>query len=161
MISRRFYSTIESSSKVLATLKNPTLVKTDAYINGNWVTSASGETFKVTNPATFPKPESELATVQSMASEDFNSAIEAANIAFNSFKHTTGRHRSELLLKLYQLMIDNKEDLAKIVVLENGKPYVDALGEVSYAASFFQWFSEEAPRIYGDIIPSANGKTEY
>lgn len=158
MISRRFYSTIESSSKVLATLKNPTLVKTDAYINGNWVTSASGETFKVTNPATFPKPESELATVQSMASEDFNSAIEAANIAFNSFKHTTGRHRSELLLKLYQLMIDNKEDLAKIVVLENGKPYVDALGEVSYAASFFQWFSEEAPRIYGDIIPSANGK---
>lgn len=54
-------------------------------------------------------------------------------------------------------MISNKDDLAKLVVLENGKPYADALGEVNYAASFFQWFSEEAPRIYGDIIPSANG----
>lgn len=157
MLARRFYSTVESSKKVLASLTNPNLVKTKAYINGKWVPSSSGETFEVTDPALYPKPESELATVQSMSPKDFESAIEAANVTFNSFKHTTGRYRSELLLKLHQLMISNKEDLAKIVVLENGKPYADALGEVAYAASFFQWFAEEAPRIYGDIIPSANG----
>lgn len=157
MITKRLYSTIESSKKVLGTLSNPNLVKTEAYINGKWVPSSSGETFTVTNPALYPNPESELATMQSMSEEDFNSAIESADIAFNKFKKTTGRYRSELLLKLYNLMISNKDDLAKLVVLENGKPYADALGEVNYAASFFQWFSEEAPRIYGDIIPSANG----
>ncbi|RCK56077.1 Succinate-semialdehyde dehydrogenase [NADP(+)] [Candida viswanathii] len=156
MISRRLYSTIESSKKVLASLSNPNLVKTEAYINGAWVSSSSGETFAVTNPALYPSPSSELATVQSMSTHDFNTAIESAHAAFAQFKHTTGRHRSDLLLRLYHLMLSNKEDLAKLVVLENGKPYADALGEVAYAASFFQWFAEEAPRVYGDIIPSAN-----
>ncbi|EMG46823.1 UGA2 Succinate-semialdehyde dehydrogenase [NADP(+)] [Candida maltosa Xu316] len=151
-------STIESSAKVLSTFSNPNLIKTDGFANGKWIKSSSGETFKVTNPALYPNPEGEIATVQSLSVDDYKQTIDDAYTAFQKFKRTTGRSRSDLLLKLYNLMIENKEDLAKLVVLENGKPYADALGEVAYAASFFQWFSEEAPRIYGDIIPSANGK---
>lgn len=91
-----------------------------------------------------------------MSPQDYNTAIDAARSAFHDFKSTTGRYRSTLLDQLYHLVISNQEDLAKLIVLENGKPYADALGEVQYAASFFKWFSEEAPRIYGDIIPSTN-----
>lgn len=87
--------------------------------------------------------------------EDTDNAIKAAADALPSFRKTTGRERSRMLRKWYQLMMDNSDDLAKLITLENGKPIADAKGEVTYAASFFEWFSEEAPRIYGDTIAAS------
>ncbi|KAI5960325.1 uncharacterized protein KGF55_004617 [Candida pseudojiufengensis] len=157
MSSKRLYSTIGPS---VSTIKNQNLVKTQAFVNGKWINSSSGETFEVSDPAKYPKEESKLATVQSMTEDDYKSAIQKANESFQKFKKVSGRERSTLLYKLYQLMHDNKEDLAKLVVLENGKPYADALGEVVYAASFFQWFAEEAPRVSSDLIQSANPENQ-
>ena len=85
---------------------------------------------------------------------DTESAIAAAAAALPAFRAMTGRERSRLLRRWYQLMTDNAEDLAKLITWENGKPMADAKGEVAYAAAFFEWFSEEAPRLYGDNIPA-------
>lgn len=86
---------------------------------------------------------------------DTEAAIAAAAAALPSFRKLTGRERSRLLRKWYQLMTENADDLATLITWENGKPLADAKGEVSYAASFFEWFSEEAPRVYGNTIPSS------
>jgi succinate-semialdehyde dehydrogenase/glutarate-semialdehyde dehydrogenase len=89
-----------------------------------------------------------------MDSSDTEAAISAAQAAFPAFRKTTGRERARMLRKWYQLMMDNQEDLARLITWENGKPIADARGEVAYAAGFFEWFSEEAPRLSGDTIPS-------
>jgi len=89
-----------------------------------------------------------------MDKSDIQKAIDSAAAALPSFRKTTGRERATMLRKWFQLMTDNAEDIAKLITWENGKPFADAKGEVSYAASFFQWFSEEAPRVYGDTIPA-------
>jgi len=86
---------------------------------------------------------------------DTENAIKAAAAALPAFRKTTGRERSRMLRKWYQLMMDNQDDLAKLITWENGKPLADAKGEVAYAAGFFEWFSEEAPRIYGDNIQAS------
>lgn len=149
----RRYSSIESH-KVLAGLKNPDLLRTNAFINGKWVPSSEGNTFAVNNPA-IDGEGSEIAQVAAMSLPDYEAAIGHAHESFQTFKKTTGRFRSEILSNLHKLLLDNQDDLAKLIVLENGKPYADALGEVKYSASFFQWFAEEAPRVYGDIVPSS------
>lgn len=87
---------------------------------------------------------------------DTEEAIQTAQSAFTSFRKTPARERSRLLRRWYDLMLENLEDLALIITLENGKPLADARTEVKYAASFFEWFSEEAPRIYGDTIQASN-----
>lgn len=157
IMTTRTFATFETSQKVLATLNNKDLLQTEGFINGKWVKSSSGATFKVENPATAEGSDAAfIAEVTSMSTDDFETAIHLASTAFKLFKKTTGRYRAELLTNLYNLVLENQEDLAKLIVLENGKPYADALGEVKYSASFFQWFAEEAPRIYGDVIPSAN-----
>ena len=152
---RRFYSTYDSSSKILSSLKNKDLIRTQGYINGQWVDSSDNSTFEVNNPALASRAGAKIADVSSMTTKDYDTAINSAQDAFSDFKKTTGRYRSDLLMNLYRLMQENQDDLAKLIVLENGKPYADAFGEVAYASSFFQWFAEEAPRVYGDIIPSA------
>lgn len=152
---RRLYSTYDSSSKVLSSLKNKDLIRTQGYINGQWVASSDNSTFEVNNPALASGAGTKIADVSSMTTKDYVRAINSAQDAFSDFKKTTGRYRSDLLMNLYRLMQENQDDLAKLIVLENGKPYADAFGEVAYASSFFQWFAEEAPRVYGDIIPSA------
>ena len=90
-----------------------------------------------------------------MGRDDTELAIKAAAAALPAFRKTTGRERAKLLRKWYQLMVDNADDLAKLITWENGKPMADAKGEVTYAANFFEWFSEEAPRHYGDNIPAS------
>lgn len=90
-----------------------------------------------------------------MDASDTKAAIKAAQDALPSFRKTTGRERARMLRKWYQLMMDNQDDLAKLITWENGKPFADAKGEVAYAAGFFEWFSEEAPRLYGDYIPAS------
>lgn len=96
-----------------------------------------------------------IGTCPDFDAKDTAKAIDAAYVAFASFKTQTGRHRSKLLRKWYDLMSENAEDLATLITWENGKPLADAKGEVTYAANFFEWFSEEAPRIYGDTIPTS------
>ena len=86
---------------------------------------------------------------------DVQTAIDAAAAAFPSFRLKTGRERSKLLRKWYDLMVENSEDIAKLITWENGKPLADAKGEAAYAANFLEWFSEEAPRVYGDTIPAS------
>jgi succinate-semialdehyde dehydrogenase/glutarate-semialdehyde dehydrogenase len=90
-----------------------------------------------------------------MDASDTELAIAAAAEAFKTFKTWTGRERSKILRKWYDLMIENQEDLATLITWENGKPIADARGEALYAANFFEWFSEEAPRTYGDTIPAS------
>lgn len=86
--------------------------------------------------------------------QDTRAAIQAAADAFPAFRTLTGRERAKLLRKWYDLMVENAEDIAKLITWENGKPVAEAKGEVAYAANFFEWFSEEAPRTYGDTIPA-------
>lgn len=129
-------------------LNDKSLLKSQAFINGEWVDAKSGKTFEVTDPSSGKV----IGTMPEMGKEDTELAIKAAADALVSFRKTTGRERSRMLRKWYQLMVDNAEDIAKLITWENGKPLADAKGEAAYASSFFEWFSEEAPRIYGDTI---------
>jgi succinate-semialdehyde dehydrogenase/glutarate-semialdehyde dehydrogenase len=95
-----------------------------------------------------------IGTAPEFTPADTESAIAAAADAFKSFRTLTGRERSKLLRKWYDLTVENAEDIAQLITWENGKPLADARGEATYAANFFEWFSEEAPRTYGDVIPA-------
>ncbi|VEU19957.1 DEKNAAC100692 [Brettanomyces naardenensis] len=135
----------------LSLIKNEDLVQTGAFINGEFVQNDAK--FLVRNPFDL----SPLAEVTDTSLSQVNDAINYSKEAFQDFsRNTTPRARAAILSNFYRLMIENKEDLARLITLENGKPLSDARGEVSYAASFLQWFSEEAPRINGDLISSAN-----
>lgn len=136
----------------MKSLKNPSLFRTQGYINGEWV-NGSG-TLAVNDPGISPNDDGTIAEVQSFSAKEYEGAIRSAHDAFQTFKKTTGRYRAGILRNLYELMMENQADLAKLIVYENGKPYADAFGEVAYSASYFQWFSEEAARLGGDIIPS-------
>ncbi|WPH01881.1 glutarate-semialdehyde dehydrogenase davd [Acrodontium crateriforme] len=132
-------------------LNDRTLLKSQTYVNGKWIDARSGMTFEVTDPASGKV----IGTMPEMDKTDVDAAIKAAADALPAFRKTTGRERAKMLRKWYQLMVDNADDLAKLITWENGKPLADAKGEVSYAANFFEWFSEEAPRVYGDTIPAS------
>lgn len=132
-------------------LSDKSLFKQQTYVNGKWVDAKSGKTFEVTDPASGKV----IGTMPEMNKEDTEEAIKAAAAALPSFRKTTARERSRMLRKWYQLMMDNADDIAKLITWENGKPMADAKGEVTYAANFFEWFSEEAPRAYGDTIAAS------
>lgn len=123
-----------------------------SYINGQWVPSKSNGTFEVRNPAT----DDVLGTCPESTTEDLEDAIQAASAAFKEWAALPGRQRGRILRRLYDLLLENKEDLGKIITSENGKAKGDAEGEVLFAASFFEWFGEEAARIYGDVVPHTN-----
>ncbi|EMC94401.1 hypothetical protein BAUCODRAFT_73540 [Baudoinia panamericana UAMH 10762] len=129
-------------------LNDQSLLKNETYINGKWVGAKSGKTFEVFDPASGKL----IGTMPEMNKEDTEEAIKAAAAALPGFRKLTARERSRMLRKWYQLMMDNADDLARLITWENGKPMADAKGEVSYAAGFFEWFAEEAPRAYGDTI---------
>lgn len=129
-------------------LNDKSLLKSEAFINGKWVKAKSGKTFEVFDPATHKV----IGTMPEMNKEDTEDAIKAAADAFPSFRKTTARERSRMLQKWFKLVMDNADDLAKLITWENGKPFTDAKGEVTYAANFFEWFAEEAPRAYGNTI---------
>ncbi|KAF5597536.1 aldehyde dehydrogenase C-terminal [Fusarium pseudoanthophilum] len=129
-------------------LRDPSLFIQKNFINNEWVDSISGKTFNVYDPATG----STIGSCPESTPEDAERAIQAASAALPVWKSATGRDRSRILRQWYELVLDNKDDLATLITLENGKPKVDAVGEVLFAASFIEWFAEEAPRIYGDVI---------
>ncbi|KAL6237391.1 hypothetical protein BDW75DRAFT_204040 [Aspergillus navahoensis] len=132
-------------------LKDKSLFIQKAFVNGEWVDAESGKTFEVHDPATGKL----IGTCPEFSASDTEKAIQAAIEAFPKFRTTLARERARMLRRWYQLMVDNAEDLATLITWENGKPLADAKGEVNYAASFFEWFSEEAPRTYGDTIPAS------
>ncbi|GGC04753.1 NAD-dependent succinate-semialdehyde dehydrogenase [Marinobacterium zhoushanense] len=127
-----------------------TIIRTQAYVDGQWVSAASGKTLAVTNPATGEH----LADVPDMSAEEAAAAVEAADRAFDSWKKTTAKSRAQLLRRWYELIMDNQEALAQLMTAEQGKPLAESRGEVAYGASFAEWFGEEAKRTYGEQIPS-------
>ncbi|KAH0837485.1 hypothetical protein AYO21_08916 [Fonsecaea monophora] len=138
--------------KTLNDLKRKDLFQTKGYINDSWVDAVSGKTFDVYDPATLDK----LATLPEMGAADTDKAITAAHEAFQSFKKTSARQRARWLRKWSDLCLDNLDDLALILTLENGKTLAEAKGEVTYAASFLEWFAGEAERVHGEVVPPAN-----
>ena len=119
------------------------------FINGEWVGADSGETISVNNPATLK----EIGTVPKCGTNETKRAIEAANAAWPEWRARSARQRSDILRKWFDLMIENKEELAQMMTIEQGKPINESRGEIGYGASFVEWFSEEAKRVYGDTIP--------
>ncbi|MDM7480780.1 MAG: NAD-dependent succinate-semialdehyde dehydrogenase [Halomonas sp.] len=120
-----------------------------AYINGEWVTSESGEQVAVTNPA----DGATLGHVPALSAQQVASAIEAANVALPAWKSKTAAQRAAVLSRWHALIMENEAVLGELMTLEQGKPLREARGEIGYAASFIEWFAEEAKRIYGDTIP--------
>ena len=136
-------------------LKDPNLFREACYINGKWVGADSNQTIDVTNPATGDV----LGTVPKMGADETRAAIEAANEAYPAWRAKTAKERASILRKWFDLMMENQEDLARMMTAEQGKPLKESMGEIVYAASFIEWFAEEGKRIYGDTIPQhAPGK---
>ncbi|MEW5667157.1 NADP-dependent succinate-semialdehyde dehydrogenase [Pseudomonas putida] len=130
-------------------LKDAQLFRQQAYINGEWLDADNGQTIKVTNPATGEV----IGTVPKMGTAETRRAIEAADKALPAWRALTAKERSAKLRRWFELMIENQDDLARLMTTEQGKPLAEAKGEIAYAASFIEWFAEEAKRIYGDTIP--------
>jgi succinate-semialdehyde dehydrogenase/glutarate-semialdehyde dehydrogenase len=139
----------------LALLADPSLLKTDALINGEWVAGASR--FDVTDPATGAK----LADVARLGASETEAAIAAANAAWPAWRAKTAKERAAILQKWNALLIQNAEDLGRIMTAEQGKPLAEAKGEVVYGASFVEWFAEEAKRVYGETIPTTDGNKRF
>ncbi|MBT9458137.1 MAG: NAD-dependent succinate-semialdehyde dehydrogenase [Burkholderiaceae bacterium] len=134
-------------------LKDPTLLRQQAFIAGVWTDADDGKTLDVTNPATGET----LGTVPLCSAAETERAIAAADIAQRAWAKVPAKERSAVLRKLFDLMLANADDLALILTSEQGKPLAEAKGEIIYAASFIEWFAEEARRIYGDVIPAPQG----
>ncbi|WP_171940207.1 NADP-dependent succinate-semialdehyde dehydrogenase [Herbaspirillum rubrisubalbicans] len=135
---------------MLQQLKDPSLLRQQAYLNGAWCDADSGAKLEVHNPANGQL----LGHVPLMGATETRRAIEAANAAWPAWKKKTAKERSALLRRWYELMLANADDLALIMTAEQGKPLAEARGEIGYAASFIEWFAEEGKRTYGDTIPS-------
>ncbi|MBU3593216.1 NAD-dependent succinate-semialdehyde dehydrogenase [Polynucleobacter sp. 71A-WALBACH] len=128
-------------------LKDPSLFKEEAFINGAWFKTSSDKTFAVHNPATGDL----IAEVSNLEPKDAELAIKAAEGAFQEWKSKTGKERAAVMRKWFDLIIQNTQDLATLMTLEQGKPLIEAAGEVAYGASFVEWFAEEAKRVAGSI----------
>ncbi|MCW2248548.1 succinate-semialdehyde dehydrogenase/glutarate-semialdehyde dehydrogenase [Azospirillum fermentarium] len=131
-------------------LTDPGLLRRQCFIDGQWVDADAGGTIAVTNPA----DGSTLATVPDAGAAETRRAIDAAARAFDRWKRTTAKERAAVLRRWFDLIVQNQEDLAVLMTAEQGKPLAEARGEIAYAASFIEWFAEEAKRAYGDVIPS-------
>jgi len=131
------------------TLSDSSLIKSQAYIDGQWLSADSGETLAVTNPATGET----LVEVAKCGTAETRRMIEAAQAAQSAWAKTTAKERAGLLRKWFNLIMENQEDLARLLTAEQGKPLAEARGEIAYGANYAEWFSEESKRVYGDIIP--------
>ena len=141
---------MDMKTSPLSLLRDPTLLKTDALINGQWVPGSSR--FDVLDPSNGHK----LADVANLGDADALAAIDAANAAWPLWRGKTAKERSILMRKWFDLLMANQEDLARIMTAEQGKPLSEAKGEVAYGAAFIEWFAEEAKRVYGETIPSTD-----
>ena len=131
-------------------LAEKSLWRSGAYIDGRWVNHSPHGTYELCNPATGKS----LAKLPRCKEQETDQAIEAAHRAFLEWRKTTADHRSRVIRRWYELCIEHREDLATIITLEEGKPISEARGEVDYAASFLEWYAEEAKRVRGEVIPA-------
>ena len=132
-------------------LSDPSLLKTAAYIDGQWVQDESLGSFAVRNPANGDL----LANVADLGGPHTLAAINAADRAMTAWRARTGKERGQLLRRWFDLVMANQEDLAVLMTAEQGKVIAESRLEIAYGASFIEWFAEEAKRIYGDVIPGA------
>jgi succinate-semialdehyde dehydrogenase/glutarate-semialdehyde dehydrogenase len=130
-------------------MKNPELLRDACLIGGEWL-PPTGATLLVRNPASGEQ----VGTVPNFGAAETRRAIVAAEAAFGPWKAKTAAERAKILRRWFELMMENQEDLARLMTLEQGKPLAEARGEIAYAASFIEWFAEEARRVYGEVIPS-------
>ncbi len=133
-----------------APLADPALLRDQAFIGGRWCDADRGRTFSVRNPATGEV----LATLPRMGAVETGRAIDAAADAFLEWRDRPAAERAALLRRMRDLMVENRDDLALLLTLEQGKPLAESRAEIAYAAAFLEWFGEEAKRVYGDTIPS-------
>lgn len=138
-------STVNTASE----LKDPKLFREASYVNGEWIGIGAGGALDVDNPATGEI----IGRVPNLGARETKQAIDAANTAFPAWSKKTAKERSVILRKWAELILQNQDDLAKLMTIEQGKPLSESKGEVVYAAGFLEWFAEEARRIYGDTIP--------
>ena len=134
-------------------LKDPTLLRQQAYVAGEWINADDAATVAVVNPATGLT----LGTVPMCGVAETKRAIAAAEVAQRAWAKVSAKERAAILRKLNDLMLANADDLALIMTSEQGKPLAESKGEIAYAASFIEWFAEEARRVYGDTIPATSG----
>ncbi|EYC51690.1 succinate-semialdehyde dehydrogenase [Hylemonella gracilis str. Niagara R] len=140
---------MDMKASPLTQLKDPSLLKTDALINGQWVKGSAAARFDVHDPATGQK----LADVANLGPQDAEVAITAADKAWPAWRAKTGKERSLILRKWFDLLMANQDDLGRLMTAEQGKPYAEAKGEVAYGASFVEWYAEEAKRVNGETLP--------
>ena len=140
---------MSAQSDIFSKLANKELIVSKGYIDGVFTSGNSNKTFDVNDPSTGEL----ILKLPDMGVSETKDAINAAHKAQKSWAAKTGKERSIILRKWYDLMISNKDDLAKILTAEMGKPLAEAIGEITYGASFVEWFAEEAKRVYGDTIP--------
>jgi len=146
---------MDMKNSPLATLNEPSLLKTDALVGGEW---QRGDTrFDVTDPATGLK----LVDVANLGAKAAQAAITAANQAWPAWRAKTAKERAGILMKWFHLLHQHADDLARIMTAEQGKPLAEAKGEVGYGASFLEWFAEEARRVYGETIPTTDNSKRY
>ena len=146
---------MDMKTRPLAALNDPSLLKTDALVNGQWLAGALR--FDVVDPATGEK----LADVANLGAPDTEAAIAAANAAWPAWRARPARERGAILMKWFHLLHQHADDLARIMTAEQGKPLAEARGEVGYGASFVEWFAEEARRVYGETIPTTDVSKRY
>ncbi len=133
-------------------LSDPTLLRNQLYIDGQWSDADNGATIPVFNPAT----REEIVSIPSAGADETRRAIEAADRAFAGWRKVVAKERSAILKRWFQLIMDNQEDLARLMTAEQGKPLAESRGEVAYGAAFVEWFAEEGRRVYGDTIAANN-----
>ena len=133
-------------------LKDTALLRSQLYINGDWVDADSGATMGVFNPAT----REQITAIPNAGADETWRAIEAADVAFATWRQLVAKERSAILKRWYQLIMENQEDLAQLMTAEQGKPLAESRGEVAYGAAFVEWFAEEGRRVYGDTISANN-----
>ena len=131
-------------------IKDSSLFREQAFIGGRWMDADSGSRFEVVNPAN----NRVIGSVPNMGAREVEGAIDSAETAGTMWREETAKDRSVILRRWHDLIIENREDLARIMTVEQGKPLAESRGEINYAAGFIEWFAEEAKRIYGDVIPS-------
>jgi len=150
---------MDMKTSPLASLNDPSLLKTDALIGGEWVASgaAANARFDVIDPATGFK----LADVANLGPLDAHNAIVAANKAWAPWRAKTAKERAAVMMKWFHLLHQHADDLARIMTAEQGKPLAEARGEVVYGASFIEWFAEQAKRVYGETIPTTDNNKRY
>jgi len=139
---------MDTKTEAHVSLKDSSLLHEQCYIGGEWIDAADGKTIDVNNPATGEI----IATVPSLSGGETRRAIEAADAAWPEWRAKTGKERANIMRRWYNLMMENQEDLAVLMTSEQGKPMAESRGEIAYAASFIEWFAEEAKRVYGDVI---------